>query len=230
MNKTLSLAVLAATLGAANTSAAVSDAEFEALKAQMAALANRVAVLEEENASLRQVSEEAYGSLEETQTELAEIRQHSLTSNWVESLKIKGDFRYRYEYIDVEGRDSRERNRIRARAALIAQKDGNIEIGIGVASGGDDPVSSNQTLGAGNTTKDLRLDLGYFTWRATDTLSVTAGKYSNPLYRPQKTALLWDGDWRPEGINAKWKSDNLFVNFLGDWLESDTSRGNDEFA
>jgi len=230
IKKSISVAVAAALTGAMNTHAAVSDAEFEALKAQMAALAGRVAVLEEENASLRQVSEEAYGSLEEAQTELAEIRQHSLTSSWVESIKIKGDFRYRYENIDVEGRDSRERNRIRARAALVAQLPSNVEVGIGVASGGNDPVSSNQTLGAGNTSKDLRLDLGYFTWRATDGLSLTAGKYSNPLYRPQKTALLWDGDWRPEGINAKWKSDNLFVNFLGDWLESDTSRDNDEFA
>lgn len=230
MRKTISTAVFAALAGGTSAQAAVSDAEFEALKAQMATLANRVAVLEAENASLKGVSEEAYGTLEATQTELAEIRKHSLTSKWVESIKIKGDFRYRYEYIDVEGRDSRERNRIRARAALVAQLPSDVEVGIGVASGGDDPVSSNQTLGAGNTSKDLALDLGYFTWRATDTLSLTAGKYSNPLYRPQKTALLWDGDWRPEGISATWKSDNLFVNFLGDWLESDTSRGNDEFA
>ena len=230
MKKILSTTVIALGIGAVPAQAAVSEAEFEALKAQLSALANRVAVLEQENASLRRVGEEASGTLDAAQAELAEIRRHSLTSKWVESIKIKGDFRYRYEYIDAEGRDTRERNRIRARTALIAQLPADVEVAIGVATGGDDPVSSNQTLGAGNTSKDLKLDLGYFTWRATDTLSVTAGKYNNPLYRPQKTALLWDGDWRPEGINAQWKSDALFVNFLGDWLESDTDRGNDEFA
>jgi len=230
MKNVMSVAVAAALSGAMNTQAAVSDAEFEALKAQMAALANRVAVLEDENASLRQVSEETYGSLESAQSELAAIKEQGSASSWTDNIKLKGDFRYRYEYIDVEGRDSRERNRIRARSALVAKLPANVEVGIGVASGGEDPVSSNQTLGNGNSTKDLRLDLGYFTWQATDAFSLTAGKYSNPLYRPQKTALLWDGDWRPEGVSAAWKSDNLFVNFLGNWLESDSKDGNDEFA
>ncbi len=47
------------------------------------------------------------------------------------------DFRYRYEEIDVEDIDTRERNRIRARAALIAALPNDVEIGLGIATGGD---------------------------------------------------------------------------------------------
>lgn len=223
--------VAAATIlgGAANTYAAVSDAEFEALKAQIAALAGRVAVLEDENASLRQISEETYGTLEKTESELALVRQQSLTTSVADSLSLKGDFRYRYEEIDVEDVDSRKRNRIRARAQLLAKLPRDVEVGLGVATGGDNPVSANQTLGSGNTSKGIFLDLAYATWQATDALSFTAGKYSNELYRPQKTGLLWDSDWRPEGISLGWRADHLFVNMLGNWLESDSKRG-DDFA
>ena len=229
MKKVLSTAVLAALTGATGAQAAVSDAEFEALKAQMATLANRVATLEAENASLKEVSEETYGSIESAKTELAQLRQQSLTSSVAESIKLKGDFRYRYETIDIEDRDRRERNRIRARAALFADLSRDIEVGLGLATGGDNPVSANQTLGRGNTSKDIFLDVAYATWKPIDSLAITAGKYYNPLYRPQKTGLLWDSDWRPEGIGLGWKGDIGFLNVIGNWLESDTNR-EDDFA
>lgn len=229
MKKILYVAVAAAMTGSVNAHAAVSDAEFEILKSQMAALAGRVAALEEENASLRQISEETYGTLEQAQSELAMVRQQSLTTSVADSLSLKGDFRYRYEEIDVEDRGTRKRNRIRARAELLAKLPRDVEVGLGVATGGDNPVSANQTLGSGNTSKGIFLDLAYATWHATDSLSFTAGKHANELYRPQKTGLLWDSDWRPEGVSVAWRSDHVFVNMLGNWLESDTNRG-DDFA
>ena len=89
------------------------------------------------------------------------------------------------------------------------------------------PVASS---GGGGSTKELRLDKAYFKWNAADDLYLQAGKFSNPLYRPAKSSLLWDGDWRPEGISAGWSGDLLFANFLGNWLESDSRRDNDTFA
>ena len=70
--------------------------------------------------------------------------------------KVKGDFRYRYETIDVDGKDNRSRHRIRARLSGVVQLPTNVEIGMGLATGGDDPVSSNQTLGKGGSSKGVQ--------------------------------------------------------------------------
>jgi hypothetical protein len=231
MKKTLALAVAGAiAMGSNIAHATVSDAEFEQLKADFASLANRLNTLEQENSRLKELSEGTITELELARTEMGEIKGAAKSGSWTERIKLKGDFRYRYENIDVEQANSRERNRIRARAALVASLPQNTEVGLGVASGGNDPVSSNQTLGGGNDSKDLRLDLAYAKWSATENLSVTAGKYSNPLFKPQKSGLLWDGDWRPEGFSAAWGSDRLFATFIGNFLESDSKRNNDEFA
>jgi len=91
----------------------------------------------------------------------------------------KGDFRYRYETFDIEGKPDRDRNRIRARAALIADVTPAMQVGLGLASGGDDPVSSNQTLGGGGSTKDLRIDLAYFDYTGLKDSHIVGGKFSN---------------------------------------------------
>lgn len=95
----------------------------------------------------------------------------------------KGDFRYRYENFDVEGKDNRNRNRVRARAALITQVTPTIKVGLGQASGGDDPVSTNQALGGGGSTKDLRLDMAYFDWNILKDTHVHGGKFSNHIHK-----------------------------------------------
>jgi hypothetical protein len=100
-----------------------------------------------------------------------------------------------------------------------------IEVGLGLASGGDDPVSSNQTLGGGGSTKDLRIDLAYFDWDGLKGTNVYGGKFKNYIHRSGKNALLWDGDWRPEGTGIKWSNGKFFANGLGTWIESDTNKG-----
>ena len=230
MNRSITATLAALTVSAAgSTQAAVSDAEWEIFKAQFADMAARVQALEAENAQLKQ-SGVAVDDLSQLQSDVTALQAQNKSSSWAEKIKMKGDFRYRYETIDVEDRDSRDRNRIRARLAVAAALPNNTEVGLGVATGGDDPVSTNQTLGGGGSTKDVRLDKAYFKWNATDSLHLQAGKFSNPLYKPQKSSLLWDGDWRPEGISAGYAGDLLFANFMGNWLESDTRRDNDAFS
>jgi len=168
--------------------------------------------------------------LSQLQADIATLQNENGASRWAEKIALAGDFRYRYEYIDVEGRDSRERNRIRARLAAKTKLPANTEVGIGMATGGDDPVSTNQTLGGGGSTKELRLDKAYFKWQASDDLYLQAGKFSNPLYQPQKSQLLWDGDWRPEGFSVGWEKQHLFLTFLGNYLESDSGENNDQFV
>jgi len=107
---------------------------------------------------------------------------------------------------------------------LIADINPTMEVGLGLASGGEDPVSSNQTLGGGNSTKGLNLDLAYLDWTGLKDTHVLAGKFSNYLHKSGKNALLWDGDWRPEGIGFGWDNDMFFANALGTWIESDTNK------
>ncbi|TGD75214.1 hypothetical protein E4634_04230 [Mangrovimicrobium sediminis] len=215
---------------AAQAGAAVPDAEWEQFKAKFAEMEARVKALEAENARLRQGSTVPVEDLSVLKADVATLKEQNASTDWAETIGVAGDFRYRYETIDVENRDDRERNRIRARVALTAELPSDVEVGFGLSTGGDDPVSGNQTLGNGNSTKDIALDKAYFKWNATDSLAILAGKYSNPLYRPQKNGLLWDGDWRPEGVSAQWNSGALFANFLGNWLESDSGGDNDAFA
>lgn len=230
MKRLISVAVASVVLASAQVRASVSEDDFAQLKADFAALAQRLNTLEAENANLREISTSTITELEVAQTELAGVVQGNSASSWAERIKVKGDFRYRYEDIDVEGADSRDRNRIRARAALVANLPSNTEVGLGIATGGDDPVSTNQTLGGGGSTKDVRLDLAYFKWNATDNLYLTAGKMKNAFYKPQKSALLWDGDYNPEGIGAGWASEHFFATFAGNWLESDGKKDNQQFS
>jgi hypothetical protein len=230
MKRVISVAVASVILNSPAVLGAISDDEFTQLKAQFSTMAQRVTALEAENSALRELSESTVTDLEVAQGELTAVQKSTAASSWSETIKLKGDFRYRYESIEVENKDTRRRNRVRARAELSAKLPSNVDVGIGVASGGDDPVSSNQTLGGGDTSKELKLDLAYAKWSATDNLYLQAGKFKNPLFKPQKSGLLWDGDWRPEGVSAGWSNEHVFTTFFGNWLESDTRKSNDAFA
>ena len=139
---------------------------------------------------------------------------------------IKGDFRLRYENIgDVTKTESRDRSRIRARIELIGQVSEDWSVGLGLASGGDDPVSTNQTLGNGGTTKGINLDLAYFDWSGLTNTHLLGGKFKNPFYKPAKNSLIWDSDYRPEGLAYKYASDKYFVNAAFMFLESDNKAG-----
>jgi hypothetical protein len=221
----------AAVLGASSSvSAAISDAEFAQMKAEFAALAARLSTLEAENAELREANSQTLKDVQLNREQVAMVGKKKSAADWTDTIKIKGDFRYRYEYIDVEDVASRDRNRIRARAAIVANLPDNVELGLGFASGGDDPVSTNQTLGGGGSTKDLRLDLAYFNWAATENLNVIGGKFKNIWYRPQKHGLIWDGDYNPEGFALLYNEGAFFASFEGTWLESDRSKSNTEFS
>ena len=162
--------------------------------------------------------------------EIAEARPPK-TASWVERIKLHGDLRYRHELIKAEGNDDRNRHRIRARVGFDADVT-DVDIGFQIATGSDDPVSTNQTLGGGFSSKDVWVDLAYFDWHPENVsgLHVIGGKMKNPFYRPGKTELIWDGDLRPEGVAAKY-SKTLgnwdFVTNLGGFWAEERSAGAD---
>ncbi|MFT6274662.1 MAG: hypothetical protein ACJAZ0_000751, partial [Halioglobus sp.] len=230
MKRLISIGVVSAILSSAQAQAVVSDEEFSQLKADFTALVQRLNILEAENTTLRTVSESTATKLELAQTDIATVKNSKPSSSWADNIELKGDFRYRYEEIDLEGADKRDRSRIRARAEIVAKLPPNVDVGLGIASGGDNPISSNQTLGGGGSSKDLKLDLAYAKWNITPDLYLTAGKYKNIFYRPQKSGLLWDGDYRPEGVAMGWSNDSLFIVASGNWLESDSKKSNQEIV
>jgi len=230
MKKVMSVAVASALLGSVAVNAQVPQAEWEQFKGQYTALAERVNSLEAENQKLRSMGAGQFVTVEDldaTNSQLATLQKQNESTSWAETVKWKGDFRYRYEEIDEDGKDDRDRNRIRARAALVAKTSDTTEVGLGLASGGDDPVSTNQTLGGGGSTKDIRLDLAYLKWTGLENTYVTAGKYVNPFYKVQKSGLIWDGDFRPEGFAAGWAGDVFFATASYSFIESD-SKNNDD--
>lgn len=209
--------------------AAVSESDFAQLKAQMEGLLARVAVLEEENAELRENTANAVSEIRLTREEVAAVPQRAPPGRGLDALRFSGDFRYRYEEIDVGRRDVRTRHRIRARAGFEAQLPRNVEVGLRLAAGNDSPVSGNATLGRGGSSKELFLDQAWATWQPFDGAYTTIGKMKNPMYRPEGSGLLWDSDYTPEGVALGWSNDSFFINAVAHALDSDTARSNSVF-
>jgi hypothetical protein len=227
MKKYLSVIVAASLIGSSGVNAAVSDAEWEQFKAQFATMSERVNALEVENQKLRETTRNTVRveDLEATNTEIGNLKKQSSGASWADRIKWKGDYRFRYEDIDQQGKDSRDRWRIRARPALVAKTSETTEVGFGLATGSDDPVSSNQTLGDGGASKDINLDLAYATWKPIEDTYLTGGIFKNTFYSPQKSQLIFDGDFRQEGIGAGWSNDMFFANASYNFIESDSKEG-----
>ncbi len=100
--------------------------------------------------------------------------------------------------MDIEGKERRDRGRIRARVSVKGEVNEQVDARIRLATGGDNPVSTNQTLDEG-LTKDIGLDQAYVDFHPGDgDLNLWAGKMANPFMRVDD--LIWDGDLNPEGL------------------------------
>jgi len=237
MKQIISLMIFVNLFVASTAKAAVSDEEFQQLRDQLASISQRLDELAAENAELRAAYKQTAGTpgdadrnVETTVAESAPTDAPAAIESWSERIALDGDFRYRYERITPEGSDTRTRNRIRARVNIRADVADNTEVGFGLATGGEDPVSSNLTLGDGGTSKGVSLNLAYADWEASEGLHLIAGKFKNPLLRVGDQPLIWDGDWTPEGLAMKYEREWFFANALGNYLESDTRKTNDNFS
>lgn len=140
-------------------------------------------------------------------------------SSWADKIKLSGDVRLREEYIDKEGDPSRNRLRLRARIKAEADVVAGVKAAVGLRTGGDDPVSGNQTLGDSFNTKSIGLELASLKWKpeALEIVTFEGGK----MYKPWLAVgdLVWDGDLNPEGVFAKiepkWDAVEFTVNAGG---------------
>ena len=165
-------------------------------------------------------------SMETQTTQLRSIATAKPTATWEDKIQWHGDFRYRFENIDNDRTDEdRNRNRLRARIGMTAQVADDIKAGVALASGSDDPVSSNQTLGGGGSSKGINLDMAYIDWTFAENLHLIAGKTKNPFYKVGKNGLIWDGDYRPEGAHISYDNGTIWAVAGYHFLESDNKGG-----
>lgn len=139
-----------------------------------------------------------------------EIRATNMKSDipqWVQDLKLKGDFRLRHEYSkrnDSTDRD-RSRGRLRYRLGLETKINDKVNVGVGLASNGasNNSSSSNNARSTNRTFEDafdkspIVLDYAFASYTPYEWLNLTGGKIKNPVWEPGD--LLWDTDITPEG-------------------------------
>lgn len=90
--------------------------------------------------------------------------------------------------------------RLRARLEMKAIISPEWTAGIRIGTGSDNnPVSTTQTLGGGFGKKDIWLDQGYLTWKATQDLTLTGGRIANPFY---STDMMYSSDLNFDGVAA----------------------------
>ena len=204
------------TLSPAAAQAEISEeaaAIIAALKDQVEALVSRVETLESGQAKIKT---ETLGAASTTNTK-------PTPASWTDDFKVKGDFRYRHEAFDIENRRDRHRQRMRARVQATGKVSDTVEAGFGLASGGSDPISTNQTFDGASSSKGVVIDLAYAKWKPSDNFSVVAGKFKNTIHRAGGNGLIWDGDLNPEGLGFQYQEGKVFVNGIASWVDESSS-------
>jgi len=184
---------------------------------------NKLAALEENTAAVqREVREEVA-------VKLAAVDEKTDKIKWAEKIKLKGDLRTRYQYQDGD-----RRGRLRYRLGVIAKPLDRVEIGAGLASGGADPRSTNQTFDNTFSTKDLRLDYAYMQYKFTDSfdgLTAIAGKFKRKKFLWAPTDVMWDTDLNPEGVSFNYMGTNGWGTYFGNtgiWVIEEENRSSND--
>jgi len=177
-----------------------------------------------------------------TTDEAASVQETKL-SQWVERVTLSGDLRLRHESFMKEGFSGtppaatvdRHRQRFRLRIAADTKVE-DFMIGIRLASGTGEQVSTNQSFDNLSGQKAIWIDRAFLSWQGSETkwLKLTGGRMPNPFFTVYSTDAVWDDDFNPEGFaeNFNFKmSDNfaLFLNVGQIVLDEDTPDNNDQW-
>jgi len=148
-----------------------------------------------------------------TKDDLKDVRQVKLSA-WIDSINFSGDLRLRHEYFNFDNANTapapdynRERFRLRFGTEITM---GRFLVGIRLASGTGQQVSTNQTFTNLFSQKQIWIDRAYLRWNAADWISVTGGRMPLPFFWQITTDLVWDPDVNPEGF-----AQNLKLKLMG---------------
>lgn len=153
--------------------------------------------------------------------------QTQAQSNWADKMKFSNDFRLRNEYIETTNSSDHTllRQRLRARLGLEFALEENLISRLKLASGSTDPVSTNQTMEGGFSSKSIQIDEAHVEWKPLEDLQVYLGKAKPIFYAIGKNEIIWDHDLRPEGMAASYElqkdSFGLETNTALYWVDSD---------
>ena len=175
---------------------------------------------------------------EQVKADIAKGTYSSLPA-WVQNIKMKGDFRIRYQLDHAKAADTtgnlndRNRGRIRLRLGWDTKINDQVVVGAGIATGTTDVTtydaarSNNQSFGNAFAKKPLVLDYAYVKYSPLSWATILGGKMKYLPWRP--TDVFIDNDITPEGmvvqltkkVNPK---TNLFLDTMG-FMLSDTEPG-----
>jgi hypothetical protein len=233
-----------AAVGAASASAE----DVRALREQMQALAERLGRLEEANRQLesqnaelkaqagqasetQQAVQQVQADLDATVDQLAKTRANA--PEWAGRWAFRGDLRYRHEEIragadrqfvvgaqPVVSSVDRARDRVRLRFGGTFRANDTVVVGLQLATGGNDPRSTNQTLGENSPDerRQLGIDQAFVAWQPNGTWLVRGGKMPMPWSRPTGS-LFFDNDIDPEGLAVNYTQGLFFGSASYMWLQ-----------
>lgn len=150
--------------------------------------------------------------LDETRQDVA--KQNAKGTNdalpaWVQTTKIKGDVRLRYQTQQREAGTTRNRGRIRYRLGFETKPNDQVLVGAGLSgaeksSTVDDARSTNTTMMNTFDRGPIRLDYAYGEYRPNSELRLIGGKYNglSKDYLWYTTDMMWDSDINQEGASA----------------------------
>ncbi len=121
--------------------------------------------------------------------------------DWVRKTTLSGDFRLRYNYTEKDDNRSQSQGRFRVRLNLDIKVAKKVNFIFGLASGGNDPRSSNQSFGNDWDKKQININYAYVIYHPYKWLKLEGGKMANPIYTVSQ--LIWDEDINPEGVAAQ---------------------------
>lgn len=130
---------------------------------------------------------------------------------WMDRVTPSGDLRLRYEGIQRGDREDKHQGRFRGRLGASADLTDDIGLVFGLTTGGQNPVSGNQSFGEGFALDDIGIDLLYADWDVTEDLVLIAGKMPKPWFRAGGSSLIWDSDFNPGGVGASYDAGRFFA-------------------
>jgi hypothetical protein len=216
VTKTVAACTLAVLLAAAQGATAV-----EISQAQVDSMMQRIELLER-SSSQRQSSAPSQAAAE-ARKDAGVTADAATPAGVLDRFSVRGDFRYRHERIEDQASDGgpsaeRDRQRMRARVAVDAKLTQATLLRFALASGGDDPRSPLQTLGAESSRKPIGLDLAHFDWKFASWAHLLGGKMKYPFVRAGQS-ITYDGDVNPEGLAFTAARGAWFASAYQFWIE-----------
>jgi hypothetical protein len=163
-----------------------------------------------------------------TKDEAASVQKKKFSSA-LDRITFAGDIRLRHEsFYQDSGASDRHRQRFRLRLGADLKLE-TITVGIRLASGTGEQVSTNKSFDNLSSQTALYIDRAYIRWQGESArwLSLTGGRMPNPFFTVYTSDVFWDDDFNPEGVaeNMTFKlgGTDLFVNLAQIVLDEDSS-------